>query len=88
MTATGKLRIVVENLDTQEHSDIAGLADAVLHVVEGTDFSVFEIRMAMPRDEARAFLMGMLLGKMELSVEDVTALDDGDMARRENAGMN
>ncbi len=90
MIATGKLRIVVDDFEEKGlgHPDVSGLADAVLRVVEGTDFSVLEIRMVMPSEEAREFLMGMLLGKMELSIEDVVPMEAAESVARPRAEMN
>ena len=91
MIATGKLHIVV-NTEVEGAGlncpEVTGMADAVLRVVEGTKFSVLEIRMVMQSEQAHEFLLGMLLGRMELSIEDVTPVEGTDGTSSQPAEMN
>jgi hypothetical protein len=77
MTATGEIRILIStNFEDSAFlcPDSVCVADAILRTLHDPAFSLLEIRVVMPSQEAEELLLGMLAGHTELSIEQLTPL--------------
>jgi hypothetical protein len=52
------------------------VADAILRTLDGTNYSVLEIRVVVPSEHAQELLLGMLAGRAEVTIDDIRALPD------------
>jgi hypothetical protein len=74
MTASGKIRIYL-NLDEKDiFSRHSVVSDAFVRTIDGTGYSMLEIRMVVPEAEADGLLFGMLSGNAEFRVESIIPL--------------
>ncbi len=63
------------NLDDSElFPQQSVLSDAFVRTIDGTGYSLLEIRMVVPQAEAEQLLLGMLLGNAEFSIEQICPL--------------
>ena len=74
MTASGKIRMYINVDDSELFPRHSVLTDAFVRTIEGTGYSMLEIRMVVPEAEAEGLLLGMLLGNAEFSVENICPL--------------
>ena len=74
MTASGKIRMLITVDDSEFIPQHSVLSDAFVRAIEGTGYSMLEIRMVVPEAEAEGLLLGMLLGNTEFKVEQIAPL--------------
>jgi hypothetical protein len=74
MTASGKIRMNITIDDSEIFPRQSVLSDAFVRTIEGTGYSLLEIRMVVPEAEAEQLLLGMLLGNAEFSIEQICPL--------------
>lgn len=78
MTASGKIRMLITVDDSELFPQYSVLSDAFVRTIEGTGYSMLEIRMVVPEAEAEGLLLGMLLGNAEFKVEHIAPLLPAD----------
>jgi hypothetical protein len=74
MTASGKIRMNINLDDSELFPQQSVLSDAFVRTIDGTGYSLLEIRMVVPQAEAEQLLLGMLLGNAEFSIEQICPL--------------
>jgi hypothetical protein len=74
MIASGKIRMHINIDDGELFQQQSHLSDAFVRTIDGTGYSLLEIRMVVPEAEAEAMLLGMLLGNAEFSIEQICPL--------------
>ena len=82
MIANGKILITVQSgptdTDLIEACDENGctsrivIADAIVQIVELSDFSLFELRIIVPRVDAEEMVVGMMKGQTEISMSKIS----------------
>ncbi len=81
MEAKSKTRITITASYSDGHflcRERAYLADTVLHALRDSSFSVVELRMIVPSQEAERLLCGIASGDTELLVGKMSRLIDSD----------
>lgn len=73
MTANGRVSIAISAAEEFLPARTVS-ADAVVRTIEDTGYSLLEIRIVMPENEADDLLLRMMFGDAEFSVRDISPL--------------
>lgn len=74
MTANGKVSITISADEGEILPTRMVTADAVVRTIEDTGYSLLEIRIVMPENEADDLLLRMMFGEAEFSVKEIAPL--------------
>lgn len=77
MNAKGKFRITFSENEADgsfSQENRAVLAEAIMHVIEHSNFSVLELHVVVPADDVEEMLNGIQRAGVDLKVEDAFPL--------------